>query len=235
MKICDVNLIFCDTDSKSSSKKSWIVEHIAYSLSNPFGMNSFLLFSVVLILIIGPCCLSETTLKDLVTFTENADCPQGWEKYPGSGLAGKVIIGATGLGDQNLIGGQNTVKLEIVNLPSHSHGINNYIAQDPSQSRTEHHVGIGSTDTGANVRVKGPDMPFIGGNQPHNNMQPYKAMTPCYKTSQDAAELSISSQWTNLTARASLLTALAVNRGLIPSSACLFFFWYIWFVGNFEK
>jgi hypothetical protein len=116
-----------------------------------------------------------------VIASDNSDtCPTGWTEYTAG--AGRTIIGA-GLGnglskyDLHDKGGEETHTLTVEEMPRHTHKVTEMIADDnidgvdsTTSHSGEHHNE--SRDTGE-----------AGSGKPHNNMQPYIALTLCKKVS----------------------------------------------------
>lgn len=114
----------------------------------------------------------------VVAFDSANGCPEGWQNWDQG--AGRVIIGAgqgSGLSNRSFgdVGGAETHTLTIAEMPSHSHSTVQMIgnnAIDGVDSTTRY-----SGDHHNQTRQTGS----AGGDQPHNNMQPYVALNYCKK------------------------------------------------------
>lgn len=106
-----------------------------------------------------------------------SSCPSGWSDF--SPAHGRTVVGVgrgEGLSNRALLelGGAENHKLTIPEMPSHAHTGNVSIGDGYS---FEHHQ--------SNNRLPGhkweKQSGKTGGNQPHNNMQPYVALRYCQK------------------------------------------------------
>lgn len=89
-----------------------------------------------------------------------------WERI----AKGKTLVGVdendTDFNTSSKTGGEKTHKLTINEIPSHIHG-GAYWAQKQGYGN----INIGSTAAASRADISG--IASTGGNQPHNNMQPY--------------------------------------------------------------
>ncbi|ANM04660.1 microcystin-dependent protein [Rhizobium phaseoli] len=114
-------------------------------------------------------------------------CPQGWEPF--QKLAGRVVIGA-GLEPGSSLsprkyqdsGGEEMHKLSVAELPSHNHANGQFKYMLTSNgSWTIAASGQDDSSGEPNLAHMGEIQP-LGGDQPHNNMQPYYTLTFCRRT-----------------------------------------------------
>lgn len=110
-------------------------------------------------------------------YTENETNPATrwagttWEK-----LSGKFLLGANETDVLGVEGGEETHTLTVEEMPSHNH---NYYYYDKNITSTEKKSCF-SPDFGYNNRKAGALIADTGGNQPHNNMPPYR-LVYCWK------------------------------------------------------
>ena len=132
---------------------------------------------------------------DAVIVVDDEDgCPEGWEQHKDS--KGRFIIGVggqEGLFAKKLrqVGGSETHKLEIEEMPQHGHKYESFVVSRPGalnkiEEVTEQDVG---TDRYRNSRAD--DWPWMnntevaGKGMPHNNMPPYIALYFCNRKVSD--------------------------------------------------
>ena len=114
----------------------------------------------------------------------------GTQNFALPNLLGRVMVGAgQGPGLQNYtlgqMAGEETHTLTIAEMPAHGHALSlfagkgnqttsggNYLASSAAGDRTYTTAAPNSSAGAGSVGIQ-------GGNQPHNNMQPYLALTPC--------------------------------------------------------
>lgn len=118
--------------------------------------------------------LTSSMTKAIVAF-DGSRCPAGWNAVPE--LAGRTIIGAgtgNGLSPRNLrdVGGEESHKLTITEMPSHTHGYDYTNHQNTPRETDYSPDEFGNSGTEAQTKPSGGD----GG---HNNMQPFLALTYC--------------------------------------------------------
>jgi microcystin-dependent protein len=110
-------------------------------------------------------------------------------------LRGRAIMGSSGTSGDNIIGttsGTPTVQLLTSQIPAHNHSVNAAVTQSTSRGSTQAKNNVFGTNT---EPVSAPKKIFItagtgetnlavgtnvvndGGNAPHNNMQPYLAIS----------------------------------------------------------
>lgn len=99
-----------------------------------------------------------------------ASCPSGWSEY--TSARDRTIIGSGSSYSCGATGGAKTHTLTIAEMPSHTHKQTSWGSGAPGNSRL---IGAGVTAIGAQTSSS------TGGNQPHNNMQPYIALLYCVK------------------------------------------------------
>ncbi|MEM7495207.1 MAG: hypothetical protein AAF471_03540, partial [Myxococcota bacterium] len=118
-------------------------------------------------------------------------CPSGWEYY--DRLAGRVIVGAGRHDGQKYdsgnAGGERRHKLTEREMPSHYHsngtmGIHRNYGGGAEGNKASWPLGPYKT-------YRNADTSPVGGNQPHNNMQPYLVLTPCIKMVDDDEKVSL--------------------------------------------
>lgn len=105
-------------------------------------------------------------------------CPSGWSAAPA--LAGRTIIGAgygAGLTGRALYetGGEEKHTISINEMPTHNHGVTEYSGTEGNGDYYYAHVDASVNGPSSNGTT------YAGGNQPHNNMQPYYALLYCIK------------------------------------------------------
>jgi microcystin-dependent protein len=101
------------------------------------------------------------------------NCAMGFGSSPG---IGDFVIGETG--------GSSTVTLSLQQLPSHTHSVLEGVSRagevtDPANNCfSTSDTNVYNTDTKLNLTAmnSGALTPFVGANQPHNNMMPYLAL-----------------------------------------------------------
>ena len=99
-----------------------------------------------------------------------AGCPSGWSTY--TSARDRTIIGSGSSYSRGATGGATTHTLTIAEMPSHNH-IGYW------HGRYSHgDTGVAGSLTGY---VSGGYTSSTGGDQPHNNMQPYIALLYCIK------------------------------------------------------
>lgn len=117
-----------------------------------------------------PCdgsAYSKTAYPELYAVIGDHNNPNDWDdtKFCVPDLGGSVVIGSS---DEHLLGetgGEEAHKLEVTEMPSHQHGL----AMD-SGTGSKNGIPVAGNATGGSF---GGYMFNTGGNQPHNNMQPY--------------------------------------------------------------
>lgn len=114
------------------------------------------------------------------------ECPMGWRAF--APLSGRVVVGAgAGNRDSNdhvlterklgQSGGEEAHKLTIPEMPSHNHGNGDYqnlLMYDGNYTMKDADPSVGEP----NIHSFAPEK-NVGGDQPHNNMQPYFVLTYC--------------------------------------------------------
>lgn len=100
--------------------------------------------------------------------------PRGWRLCDGAegtpDLRNRFVLGSGGEYGVGVTGGEETHKLTVSEMPSHTHNIGRYTGG-----------GGGSYDTGITELItplRATSLSYTGGSQPHNNMPPYFAL--CY-------------------------------------------------------
>lgn len=109
------------------------------------------------------------------------DCPRGWSVYDEA--KGKVILGAGNGKDarnRNLtyrplegMGGEETVVLEIDEMPNHSHF-------SPATDDPNHGVA-GLRPMSGSIKLNNRETTKVGGGEGHENMPPWIALTYCIR------------------------------------------------------
>jgi len=97
-----------------------------------------------------------------------ASCPSGWSEY--ASARDKTIIGSGSSYSRGATGGEASHTLNVAEMPSHSHSGRAMLGSYGWCPKA------GCGDYGP-VGAIGSE----GGNQPHNNMQPYIALLYCRK------------------------------------------------------
>jgi microcystin-dependent protein len=99
-----------------------------------------------------------------------SDIPTGWALCNGSNgtpnLSGRFILGISGAHPIGQIGGEESHRLTIAEMPSHNHNVNMglYPEQVPNDIYDWNFMPSPYISTSTN---------FVGGDQPHNIMPPY--------------------------------------------------------------
>lgn len=118
--------------------------------------------------------------KGTVAWFNKPSCPTGWNDY--SAARGRTIFGAgnmynTDITNQKITnwslgqtGGEEKHQLKVSEMPSYSHTQERWGTFTGSQ-------GSGGTWSGRGSQVTG----FAGGDEPHNTIPPFVALTPCEK------------------------------------------------------
>jgi microcystin-dependent protein len=81
-------------------------------------------------------------------------------------------------------GGSETVTLLASEIPSHTHNVNasqsDGIDPSPAEQLLATGIGVGAYATpGATTTLSSSSLPPVGGDQPHNNLQPYLTFNFC--------------------------------------------------------
>lgn len=122
--------------------------------------------------------------KGIIVAWSNETVPSGWILCDGQNgtpdLRSKFILGAGPNDKLGSSGGERTHKLSVSEMPSHTHGIKRVPNQSYNRDLSEYtcagcHKNHSSLDVGGASLGWGTDS--TGGDQPHNNMPPYYALT----------------------------------------------------------
>lgn len=116
------------------------------------------------------CPNFDTIPAGAVMSFDLTSCPSGWSEY--TSARDRTIIGSGSSYSRGATGGASTHTLTIAEMPSHRH--TNY-----DRGRYSHgDVQVAGSLVGV---VSASYSSYEGGNQPHNNMQPYIALLYCVK------------------------------------------------------
>ena len=102
-----------------------------------------------------------------------AGCPDGWSEY--TSAQDRTIIGSGSSYSFGDVGGASTHTLTIAEMPAHTH-TDSFLSGIGGEGGTPHSL---TRTAGASWYATNSDS--NGGNQPHNNMQPYIALLYCVK------------------------------------------------------
>lgn len=127
----------------------------------------------------------DNALRGSVVAFQRDECPAGWIPY--ADADGRVIVG-TGEGNADRFGrplvkrnlgdhgGEERVQLSVSELPGHRHGVYRHSGERLKSGGVN---GSNSEDSGTKVREW--ETGATGGDQPHNNMPPFIALTYCVR------------------------------------------------------
>ena len=84
-----------------------------------------------------------------------------------------LFYGVPGPSAAGMTGGEETHKLVINEMPSHTHGLMRYTGTDDNNFSGHLENGLCANDS---TNYLAANTNATGGNQPHNNMPPYKSV-----------------------------------------------------------
>lgn len=140
-------------------------------------MNPFAILTTVIVALSSPQFVS-TDDRGLIGYFDG-DCPDGWQPY---NLGGRVIVGADDttyhVGDR---GGEESHTMTVDEMPQHSHNYSNSYSTHTSSSGSYAYTEYIYSSKMLYFYYEKNTTQTVGGNQAHNNMQPYLVLRACKK------------------------------------------------------